>query len=67
MGDGGNHLILGILGIDLFFAALLWDTEPQAGEGMLVDTACASGVEKFMVKLTGFWCIPLLHEIFMVV
>lgn len=67
MGGGENRLVLGIPGIDLFFAALLWDTEPPSAKGMLVGTVCAGGEEKFMVKLTGFWCIPLLHEIFMVV
>jgi len=38
-----------------------------AAKGTPVGAACAGREEKFMVKLTGFWCIPLLHEIFMVV
>lgn len=60
-------MVLGIPGIDLLFPALLRDAEPPAAKGMLVGTACAGGEEEFMVKLAGVWCIPLLHEIFMVV
>ena len=60
-------MILGIPGIDLLFAALLQAAEPPPAKGMLVGTARAGEEEKFMVKLTGFWCIPPLREIFMVV
>jgi len=43
----------------LLLAVVLWDGEPGDAAGF--------GGEKFMVKLTGLWCIPVLHEIFMVV
>lgn len=50
MVDGGNLLILGIPGTDLFFPPLLWGTEPLAAKDIVVGTTWAGGEEKFMVE-----------------